>query len=95
MTGTSVIHLGENVDIDERNRFLRELLTEHDCEITFTKKDGSKRVMPCTLRPEALPPRLTESTRTVKNDTLSVWSLDQKSWRSFVVSNVISLKVLS
>jgi hypothetical protein len=95
MNINNIIHLGDKVDLADRNKLLRDLLSEHDCEITFTKKDGTERVMPCTLRPEALPKRLTESTKTHTNETISVWCLDQKSWRSFIVDNVKSLKLLS
>lgn len=83
---------------DERNKYLRKLLHEHDCEITFTKIDGSVRIMPCTLRPGALP------TRTIKRhndllykynpDVLSVWCVDKSGWRAFVVMNVTDIKVL-
>ena len=84
---------------DERNKYLRELLHEHDCEITFTKIDGSVRIMPCTLRPNVLPTR-----KSIKRhddllykynpDVLSVWCVDKSCWRSFVVMNVNNVKVL-
>jgi hypothetical protein len=71
-----------------------ELLQQHDCEVTFRKVDGELRVMPCTLRPAALPTKpVTESTKT-KAPTpgvISVWSLDRKEWRSFRTNNVISV----
>ena len=95
MNQITTIHLGETTDVEERNQYLRELLKEHDCEITFVKKDGSERVMPCTLRPEVLPLSESENKRKIKPETLSVWCLDKKSWRSFLVANVKSLKVLS
>ena len=73
---------------------IRELLQQHDCEVTFKKVDGELRVMPCTLRPAALPTKpVTEGTRT-KSPTpgvLSVWCLDRREWRSFRVNNVISV----
>lgn len=73
---------------------IQELLQQYDCEVTFKKVDGELRVMPCTLRPEALPTKqVTESTRT-KTPTpgvISVWSLDRREWRSFRVNNVISV----
>ena len=73
---------------------IQEMLQQHDCEVTFKKVDGELRVMPCTLRPEALPTKpVTESTRT-KAPTpgvISAWSLDRREWRSFRVNNVISV----
>jgi hypothetical protein len=82
----------------ERNAVLREILGKNDCEVTFTKIDGSVRTMPCTLREAALPPReVTESknTRELKPETLSVFCLDKNEWRSFRVMNVIEVKPLN
>ena len=81
---------------DERNHLLRDLLKQ-DCEITFTKVDGSVRVMPCTLRTAALPPKAVNEhhqTRAYKPETLSVWCLDKSEWRAFKVMNVTSVKLL-
>ena len=73
------------------------LLQNNDCEVTFTKVDGSMRVMPCTLRAEALPPKLTESKhpRAVNETLISAYCLDKKEWRSFKVANVTNVKVLN
>jgi hypothetical protein len=82
---------------DERNRYLRSLLWEHDCEITFTKVDGTVRTMPCTLRADAMPKREADTlheTRLYKPETLSVFCLDKSEWRSFRVMNVTEVKVL-
>jgi len=61
--------------------------------------DGSTRVMPCTLREEALPPKvekLTESKPRAKNESLiSAYCLDKQEWRSFKVANVTNVKVLN
>jgi hypothetical protein len=69
-------------------------------EVTFTKVDGSERVMPCTLKEDLLPaaaPRSDENTKVRKvNDTnLSVWCTDKAEWRSFKVANVTSIKAVS
>lgn len=71
-----------------------ELLHQTDCEVTFKKVDGDLRVMPCTLRTEALPERsLSENKRTRESNpnVISVWSLDRREWRSFRVDNVVSI----
>jgi hypothetical protein len=92
------IKLKELPTDDERNRYLRNLLGNNDCEITFTKVDGTLRTMPCTLRAEAMPQRVvTEEhhvTKSYKPETLSVWCLDKSEWRSFRVANVTEVKVL-
>lgn len=81
---------------DQRNRYLRDILKQ-DCEVTFTKVDGTVRVMPCTLRSEAMPQRAVNEhhqTRAYNPETLSVWCLDKAEWRAFKVMNVTSVKLL-
>ena len=75
-----------------------ELLYKHDCEVTFTKVDGSVRVMPCTLREEAMPQRDVNKfheTRVVNENVISAFCLDKNEWRSFRVANVTDIKVLN
>ena len=73
-----------------------DLLHNNNCEVTFTKIDGSVRVMPCTLQAEALPARLTESkkTKATNDKVISAYCLDKSEWRSFKVANVIQVRVL-
>jgi len=85
-----------DLDSHNRNSVLRTLLAE-DCEITFTKVDGSTRIMPCTLRTSAMPKfeaNEFHKTRPYNPDVLSVWCLDKNEWRSFRVMNVLSIKLL-
>jgi hypothetical protein len=87
----------EDLDLDDRNREIRSLLHEHDCEVTFTKVDGTLRTMPCTLREAAMPQREADKfhqTRLYKPETLSVWCLDKSEWRAFRVANVKHVKVI-
>lgn len=74
-----------------------DLLQNNNCEVTFTKVDGSVRVMPCTLRTEALPPKLAESKKpcAVNENNISAYCLDKKEWRSFKVANVTKIEVLN
>lgn len=71
-----------------------ERLRNGVCTVTFTKVDGSQRVMTCTLQSKYLPeeyqnkaPVLTE---TVGN-SVSVWDINANGWRSFRVDNVIEI----
>ena len=71
-----------------------ERLRNGVCTVTFTKVDGSQRVMTCTLQSKYLPeeyknkaPVLTE---TVGN-AISVWDINANGWRSFRVDNVIEI----
>ena len=75
-----------------------DLLHKHDCEVTFTKVDGTERVMPCTLREEAMPQRDVEKfhqTRVINENVISAFCLDKNEWRSFRVANVKNIKILN
>jgi len=60
--------------------------------VTFTKVDGTERVMNCTLKPELLPEAkpLAEGKQPRKESTTSirVYDLEKKEWRSFTTKNV-------
>ena len=82
---------------DERNRFLREVLATAELEITFTKVNGETRVMPCTLKSEALPTRELKEhhkTRLYNPEVISVWCTDKSEWRSLKVMNITDLRIL-
>jgi WYL_2, Sm-like SH3 beta-barrel fold len=81
----------DDLDIDSRNREIRNLLKDGVCEVTFTKINGETRTMPCTLDQTLLPPsNLNEDhqSRAYNPDVISVWCTDKNAWRSFRVANV-------
>jgi len=80
-----------NETIAERRVILAEWLSQGVCTVTFTKVDGTVRVMPCTLKDELLPAVVTESTRKISPDVMRVFLLDKQEWRSFRLDNVISV----
>ena len=62
--------------------------------VTFNKKDGSERVMTCSLQPELLPPALVKESKTHRPSSptvLSVYDLEANAWRSFTVKNVTNV----
>jgi hypothetical protein len=73
-------------------KWLNGMLKVTDMTITFTKKDGTVRVMNCTLKPELLPESkpLAEGKTPRKESTTSirVFDNDLKEWRSFTTKNV-------
>jgi hypothetical protein len=90
----------DNPDFDLATRYqeIQKLLWEHQCEVTFTKVDGSVRTMPCTLMASALPARdasKLHETRLHDPKAMSVWCLDKSEWRSFRTANVTHIRVLS
>lgn len=73
----------------------RELLRTQYAEILFEKKDGSKRLMKCTLREGDIVQYEKKSERTVKeNDSiLAVWDLEAAAWRTINLNTIESVKV--
>lgn len=76
---------------------LKTIMREQEIKITFTKKDGTERVMRCTLDPNKLPVHETntdnpidfpETKRKVSTDTMAVFDLDVQGWRSFTKKSV-------
>ena len=78
-------------DIDVFRGWLKGVLTVQPATITFTKKDGTERVMNCTLRADMLPAVEIKEDKTPRkqNDSvLSVYDLDAQGWRSFTLNAV-------
>lgn len=78
-------------DWERFNKWIKVLLTERNVKITFTKKDGTERVMNCTLNPDVIP--LVESVqdkreKSKEKDYMAVYDVDLKAWRSFIIKNV-------
>jgi hypothetical protein len=66
-------------------------MREQEIKITFTKKDGTERVMRCTLDPAKLPVQEsteTNANRKVSTKTMAVFDLDVQGWRSFTKKSV-------
>jgi len=62
--------------------------------VTFNKKDGTERVMNCSLQTELLPVQeLKEGAKEKKENTniIGVYDLDAQGWRSFTVKNVTNV----
>jgi hypothetical protein len=74
---------------------LKQQLKEGVKTITFTKADGTQRVLRCTLQESALPQVDASKVTTTKkqnDDALAVWDLDNAGWRSFRFDSVISVQ---
>ena len=68
------------------------LLTEQVIEVTFTKKDGSTRVMLATLDDDYLPESTGSSSSAVNLETVTVWDIEESAWRSFRIDNILSIE---
>lgn len=69
-----------------------EALHQGICEVTFTKADGTERVMKCTLSKSYLPERqmLTETETKGNPNLVAVWDTEAGGWRSFAIDRVKS-----
>lgn len=84
----------------QRDTLLKDL-QENVCEIFFTKVNGEKRAMRCSLRADILPLSysLTEEVK-VKDfhktnpDVIAVWDLQNSGWRSFRIDSVDYVQVV-
>jgi len=84
----------------ERNTLLKDL-QENVCEVFFTKVNGEKRAMRCSLREDLLPQSyaLTEAAKVKdfhnKNENvLAVWDLQENGWRSFRIDSIEYVQVV-
>lgn len=72
--------------------WLSDMLKVGPATVTFTKKDGTERVMKCTLVPEDLPKVEVKEDKAPRkqrtDDVLAVYDLEAKGWRSFTLRAV-------
>ena len=74
---------------------LTNLLNCSNISVTFTKKDGTERVLNCTLQPQYLPESIEKEGIRVSNpEVQSVWDLDNNGWRSFRFDSVKEFRVV-
>ena len=75
---------------------LHKILTENICVFDFIKVNGETRSMPCTLRPDIVPPIVIKEGKESKKqneNTMNVWCIDKSAWRSFKLENLISVEI--
>jgi hypothetical protein len=78
-------------DWDKFSEWLTGMLHTGPATVTFTKKDGTERVMNCTLDPKQLPPQVVvedKKERKKSDTTIAVFDLEAKAWRSFTIKSV-------
>ena len=72
---------------------LIKTLSEGIAIVTFTKKDGTERVMRCTRNPSFIPAEFHPKTSDEKenleaSDNIRVFDVEKQGWRSFNYSTV-------
>lgn len=77
---------------------LKDLLRENVLSVVFVKKDGTERVLECTLKPDRLPAQneATESkdkVRAENPDVIQAYDIENSGWRSFRVDSVLAFMI--
>jgi hypothetical protein len=81
--------------IYERDKLIADL-KQSVVEVTFTKVNGERRIMRCTLDLKLLPPMTNEQynhldsqqKREENKEVIAVWDVQANGWRSFRVDSV-------
>jgi hypothetical protein len=71
-------------------------LKQSVAEVTFTKVNGERRIMRCTLDPRYMPSLTTEQVKHLdqqhikpeNKEVVAVWDVQNSGWRSFRVESV-------
>jgi len=85
-----------NLSKKTRNNLIG-IMKDEVVELTFIKKDGTERVMYCTLKEDLLPvTEVKEETkeRKVNEDVLAVYDVDAEGWRSFRWDSLTQIKLV-
>ena len=86
------IFSGDSKAAKKGRKWLAGILEQSVVEITFTKKDGTERVMNCTLLEDYLP-ETTGAGRSSGSDALAVFDVDADGWRSFRWDSIKAVKL--
>jgi hypothetical protein len=83
-------------DWDKFTEWLNSMLHIGPATVTFTKADGTDRVMKCTLELDKLPKTvIKEGAKPRKESTTSlrVFDLEKNEWRSFTIKKVKQVNI--
>jgi len=85
------------VDWDDNQQFkhwLTEELRNNIVTVVFTKKDGTERVMKCTLKSDVVVPyeQKTERKKVQNEEIVSVWDVEKNAWRSFNITTISEVR---
>lgn len=78
---------------------ISSMLRDSIVTVTFTKVDGTERVMKCTLMSEYVPVNENSASNQIllqetgNDSNISVWDVEANGWRSFRINSVKSVTV--
>ena len=76
---------------------IKEELHKGIVVVEFTKKDGTNRIMRCTLKEDLIPSEFTpKGTGKAKNEeNIAVFDVESNGWRSFNIDSITNMIVES
>lgn len=86
-------------DMAKFKPWLRSMLAMGEVTVTFTKKDGSERVMLCTTSLDIVPQEpIVEGAdpkreKKVNEDVMPVYDVESKHWKSFRWDSIKNVKI--
>jgi hypothetical protein len=83
-------------DTQQGKDWLKSVLNDGVVTITFTKNDGTERVMKCTLDRKVVPQVVkeeTKKTKAISDDVLPVYDIEAQGWRSFRWDSVTNVEI--
>ena len=90
---SSNMFVGDYKEAKKARSWLIELLQQFPVEVIFIKKDGTERVMLCTLSEDYLPESYEGSGgRKKSEETLAVFDIEEDDWRSFRWDSIKEIK---
>jgi hypothetical protein len=83
-----------NFSTKKEKDWLRTLLHEREVGITFIKKDGSERLMWCTLSESKIPSEFAPkgSEKAKSDEVLPVFDVENAGWRSFRWDSITNIE---
>ncbi len=96
----SIPLLFDDIITSEESKYLnlKEELQNGILEVRFYKKDGSIRVMKCTLKSDILlniqDSSYSISKKTYNPETISVFDIEKNDWRSFRIDSIIDYEIM-
>ena len=86
------VFTGDTKDAKKGRKWLKNVLETDVVEVTFTKKDGSERIMKCTLKEDVLPEVQNKEAKEKSQEAIAVWDVESEGWRSFRWDSIKSVK---
>ena len=78
--------------------WLKGVLQNEGAIITFTKKDGTERILKATLNPSVIPeehtPKGTGIEKKKSEESIAVFDIENNGWRSFRYDSIKQINVI-